>query len=305
MLDYTVIVTKNNSDYINWQTDILYESFLKFHKNDINFKFLALVSKDYEYKIEPKYQYLYFKHTEAINNDNYIVYNRILNLSEYLKSVKPSKHKFIILLDPDFIFIKKFDIKINKNVLGQNYSYLDNKKAVQYFIENFNQGGIQTKDFYQPVGCPIVISEYLLSKIVDRWLELTIQFRSDLRENSPFYRNWVCEMYALAFVLAENKIKIENFDITGCVPYVTNCSQYYFYHYCYHIPSKKNSKKIIFDKKSYNFRELKFLPTNTEELNECSLEFFEQMNNYIKILKNEKEIRSLGIIKPQILPTTL
>jgi hypothetical protein len=302
--NFTFIVTKNNSDYVNWQTDILYESFLRYHKNDKNFKFLALVSKDHEYKYEPKYEYIYFDHIYEIHGDNYIVYNRIATLLNYLKGITPNKNNFIILLDPDFIFAKKFNFTISEEIAGQNYSYLSNDEVIDFFIQNYNQDE-NIKKFYKSIGCPIIVNEEFLSKIVNRWLELTIQFRNCNIKKSPFFRNWVCEMYGLAFAAAEQKTDIKSINMAGCLPFSSNSRKYHFYHYCYDIPSKNDPNKLIFSKRKFNHRLLKQIEYDKNDVNNSCLDFIEKMNHYIEILNIEKEHREFllknKIIQPKII----
>lgn len=295
----TFIVTKNNSNYVNWQTDILYSSFLEYHSEIEEFKFLALVAKDHG-PIIAKYPYKSCKFTSLIKNDDYIVYNRILNLQEYLNKITPSRDKYIVLLDPDMVFTKPFDFfehhTIDSNVaIGQGYNYMNGSKEIIFFQEHFSNSQ-NIIDYYKPIGCPLIISEYLLSKIVDRWLQLTIELRTRNIKNSPFYKNWICEMYGLAFALAESQIEVQNMQICGMVPYVNkwNKGNLYFYHYCYDV-FLPTSKKILFSKKRYKpWDKLKI--TSHPDNNPYTVDFIQKMNFYITRLEKSEKILTLDII---------
>jgi hypothetical protein len=300
MHKYTVIVTKNNSDYVNWQTDILYESFLEYHKDDSNFQFLALVSKDKEYKTIPRYPFIYCKHYDLLNNDDYIVYNRILNLQTYLNNIEPSENRYIILLDPDFIFLKKFDLDIKKTT-GQFCSYLINHEVIDFYNKNYKE---ITNEFYYPISCPYIINEVILFKIIDEWLELTIQFRSKNKEKSPLYKNWICEMYAFAFALLDQKIEVDVKNFCESPPfgnYIPD-NELYFYHYCYEI--KNNKDDIIFDKKNYKFGNVFEIENLKDQLENDQYKLLLNLNKYTKnILNLDKDIKSdepPKILKPII-----
>lgn len=298
MHKYTVIVTKNNSDYVNWQTDILYESFLEYHQDDPNFKFLALVSQDRDYPKIPKYPFKYYKHYHNLNNDDYIVYNRILNLQSYINSIEPNEDRYIILLDPDFIFLRKFDLDI-KQTTGQFCSYLINHEVINYFDKNYNKS---LKEFYYPIACPYIINEVLFAKIVKRWLQLTISFRSHNKNCSPLYRNWICEMYAFAFTLLENKIKTDVKNLSESPPFGNYIpkNDLYFYHYCYEI--KDNENNIIFHKKNYKFGDLIALDNIKDKVGEDSYNLLIQINKYVKNLSvnMNNNIALNNILKPEI-----
>jgi hypothetical protein len=298
MHKYTVIVTKNNSDYVNWQTDILYKSFLEYHGEDPNFKFLALVSKDQEYKNIPKYPFIYYKHYHNINNDDYIVYNRIISLKTYLENTDLSEDRYIILLDPDFMFLRKFDLEI-KQTTAQFCSYLINHEVINYFNKNYNQ---IDKEFYYPIACPYIINEVLLSKIIDRWLELTIHFRSNNQDNSPLYKNWICEMYAFSFALLENKIKVDVKNLSESPPFGNYISEnaLYFYHYCYEIKNTQND--IIFHKKNYKYGDIIDIENIKHGIGNDSEKLLTQLNKYVKILLDEepKDVEFSPILFPVI-----
>ncbi|MEY4342823.1 MAG: hypothetical protein RL736_619 [Pseudomonadota bacterium] len=302
MHKYTVIVTKNNSDYINWQTNVLYESFLEYHKNDKNFKFIALVSKDQKYLESPNYPYIYFNHINVLNNDNYIVYNRILSLREYLRSIELSENRYIILLDPDFIFLKKFDLDISTTT-AQFCSYLINHEVLNFFQKTYES---DVKDFYCPVACPYIINEVLLSKIIDRWLELAVDFRTNNIKDSPLYQNWICEMYAFSFALAENKIQVDIKNFCESPPggdYISN-ENLIFYHYCYDIRHNKTNQ-LVFGKRSYKFGH--YIDLNGLEYNigKDSYNFISNFNYFTKKLGAKEQVEekfNKAFLTPQIIP---
>ena len=315
MNKFTFIVTKNNSYYVNWQTDILYSSFLEHYKDNKDFKFLALVAKDngvvlnkkiFGKPVDPIYPHIYLEYTKSIKGDSYIVYNRILNLKQYLKTIVPSKDKFIILLDPDMVIIKPFDLHDKHSftdnfVVAQVYGYLTGPKILPFFEKNFAKAE-NISDFYTPIGCPLIISEYLLSQIVDRWLELTIDLRTTNIEGSPFYNNWVCEMYGLSFALAEYQIKANGWQISAMPPHAIQRDEgYYFYHYCYDIDIKKCQN--VFSKRSYLPWRLIDTKDISENDNQITINFLNLMNMYIKRKKKIEAIEkeAAQILTPEII----
>jgi hypothetical protein len=301
-----IIVTKNNSFYVNWQTEILYKSFLHYHKNDENFEFLAFVAKDQE-SGPIGYPYINLKYHNTINRDPYIVYNRMLSLKEYYETVTPSPDNVVVLLDPDMILSKPFDLFNNhefdiNTVIAQPYHYLNETDTIVFFQKHFSQHP-DVKSFYAPIGCPLVINEVLLASIIDRWLDLTVRLRTTKIENSPFYKNWVCEMYALSFTLAEREINIKPTHLAGMIPYVGSDFQdiFYFYHYCYDIYI--SGRTPVFSKRSYTpWKQIKMDHTLSMMTNNFTKDFINKMNSYIKILGNSEQTKDM---KKEVLITSI
>lgn len=308
MDECTFIVTKNNSIYVNWQTELLYTSFLEYHQFTKEYKFLALVTKDFE-EFNFKYPHLFFNHTKSINNDNYIVYNRIISLKEYLNLIDPSENRYIVLLDPDMIFNKFFDLLElypldNNSVMGTPYYYLEKRQnalGIHIFQTRFSEHP-DIEKFYQPIGCPLIINELLLSKIVDRWLKITIDLRTTYINKSPFFKNWLCEMYGLIFALAEQEINVCPLEFGEIPPYPTTSTKnlQYFYHYCQDVYDSLAEQNLIFSKRRY--RPWKYLnPQNLIIKNPFARDFINKMNYFIYLQKKQlKDKKVCNFIKVPI-----
>lgn len=255
----TILVNKNNSDYVNWQTDLLYHSFLNYHKNDKNLDFMAVVIDDHK-PINCNYPFYKcdIQSQANINGDHYVIYDRAFSIKNFLQKTKSNSNeeRLFLFLEADFVFLKPFQIdNKNNNTLGQKYSYMSLKsdefcrKVISYYKNKINPS-FEIEKYYKPTGWPFLIKESILSSVVDRWIELTIKFRTEDPENNPLYKNWICDMYGFNIALAEKMTPVELIDIMEMPPYGEEKDSTIFYHYCYKIEDSL-SGEIIFDKRSY------------------------------------------------------
>jgi hypothetical protein len=250
MNEIVFLVAKDNSAYVDWQTNILYESFLNVYKNEKRIKFIAAVMNEKNFK-RPRYPFfLCSKKIKKIlvEGDYYSPFNRITLIWDFLKNSQ-NKNRKIIILDQDFLLINKF--LINSPVAGQNYGYLDinldhtAKKTFYFYKKYINENIIE--NYLRPIGSPIFLDENILRNIIDRWFQLTYFFRYHKHKDNPLYKEWICEMYGLVYALGELGIKSELFDATSFVIFGSKNPS--FYHFCYGLYDELNN--IIFDKKKY------------------------------------------------------
>lgn len=249
----TVLFNKNNSDYINWQSELLYYSFLIHHKNDKNIEFMSIVMSEDKPVVCDYPYYLCNINSNAgiVEGDDYIIYDRAFSIKNFLENTKSETERTFLLVEADFLFLKPFNI-ISNNTLGQKYGYMDVssqlcRKVIDYYKNKINSS-LDIEEYYRPVGWPFLIKERLLSSIVDRWIELNIKFRSTDPKNNPLYKNWICDMFGFNISLAEKKIVPDVIDIMEMPPYDGDKSAI-FCHYCFGI---EHCKEVIFDKRSYN-----------------------------------------------------
>lgn len=277
------IVAKDNSSYVDWQTDILYESFLKVYKGENNINFLAIVMNDKHFK-KPRYPFFLCSKTIAkifVGDDYYSPFNRITLIWDFLKNNKNENRK-IIILDQDFLLVNKFSS--DSSVAGQNYGYLNidsdktAKETFAFYKKYINK--YAEKDYFQPIGAPIFLNENILRNIINRWFQLTYFFRYYNHQDNPLHKEWICEMYGLVYALGELKIKPELFEATSFVAFGTKDPS--FYHFCYRLHDKNNH--TIFDKKKYKpWKRINY------EKNLIDLETFKFVN-YFNILSSSIKI---------------
>lgn len=246
------IVGKNNSEYMDWQTEVLYQSFLNIYKNKKNIKFLALVMQDKNFKI-PRYPfYLASPKIKKIilAGEDYAPFNKIILIRDFLKATENTNRKFIIL-DQDFLIREYFLPK--RFSCGQHYWYLDleqdaRAQAVFSFYQKHINENVQASD-YAPIGAPVFLEENILRSIIDRWFQLTYFFRNFKDKKNLLYKDWICEMYGLVYALLESKLNIKAINTTNFLQHggAENPS---LFHFCYEIVNN-SSGSIIFDKKNY------------------------------------------------------
>jgi hypothetical protein len=251
----TVIVNKNNSDYVNWQTDLMYDSFLKCHGDDHNFEFMAVVIDDNKPVVcnYPNYICSIQSKATIVPGDDYIIFDRAYSIKNFLEGTKEESERLFLFVEADFLFARPFEVP-NKKVVAQKYWYMDEsydfcRKCLKYYAEKINPSFIDFRQYYRPIGWPILIWEGTLRSIVNRWIELNIKFRSEDPESNPLYKNWICDMFGFNIALAENKIIPEVMEIMSMPPFGSNKNAV-FYHYCYDIKNPKTGQ-VLFDKRSY------------------------------------------------------
>jgi len=288
MNKFTVLVTETTSNYIDWQMELMYDSFLKTYGNDKNIDFLSLIISDRE-NLNKNYPYFLCKnksYAKLKDDDHYIIYDRAFSVKEYLESKTPEPDKFYLFVEADFVFKSKFILEKETDISGQQYSYMDpklsefSKKTINYYMKYVNLNFIDFLNYYRPIGWPFFVRENVLRKIIDRWIELTILFRSTDRDNNPLYKDWICDMFGFNIALAEKKIIPEMIDVMDMPPFDDPNREGTFYHYCYGIKNKKTNQ-MIFDKRSYkpwNF--IPILDSEEKNLTKGSLDLINRINNF-------------------------
>lgn len=274
-MKFTVLVTQDNTDYMNWQMNILYKSFLDVYED--NQDFISVVTNPTK-NIDFKYPYFLCQNTyeNFIENDHYIVYNRSYSIREYLKSLKDEEDILFLLIEPDFIFLKKY---FTENLSAQFYNYMlfttgsEAEKVIDFYLKLY-PSSIDVKKYYKPIGWPIFIKKNILNQIIDRWIELTIIFRSN--PESPLYKSWICDMYGFNIALAEKNYCIDVFDKMDMPPFENYNREPSFYHYCYKIEDNI-TKNTLFDKKSYIPWEIIDIKNVNEHIN-----FINKFNYYVQ-----------------------
>lgn len=278
----TVIVNKNNSDYINWQVELMYDSFLMHHGTDKNFEFMAIVIDDNNPAVcnYPHYICDMQSKAESVQGDHYIIFDRAYSIKNFLETTKGDEDRLFLFVEADFLFARPFPIQAG-NVTAQRYWYMDSsndfcKKCLDYYKKNINPLFVDFDKYYRPIGWPILIREGILNSIVDRWIELNIKFRSENQEFNPLYKNWICDMFGFNIALSEKMIIPDVVEMMNMPPYGHNKNAV-FYHYCYDI-SDPRTGKVLFDKRNYK-------PWNkidiSENISEESVKFINLINHHI------------------------
>jgi len=287
MNKFTVLVTETTNKYIDWQMEMMYDSFLKFYKNEPSVDFLSVIITDQE-KLNKNYPYFLCKNKSYRNfkkDDDYVIYDRAFSIKEYLETKEVELDRLYLFVEADFIFIDKFDSN-TQSIMGQKYNYMNadhnefTKKVVKFYMEDVNPSFTDFLSYYKPVGWPFLVKENILRKIINRWIELTVLFRTTDVKNNPLYMNWICDMYGFNIALAENKIIPEIIDVLDMPPFDISERNALFYHYCYGIKDEK-TKKMIFDKRSYKPWEFIEIPAIEDgNLTKGSIDLFNRINNY-------------------------
>lgn len=252
--DCITLVSSEDIDYMNWQIELSYRSWLDVNQSGDFINILADEKYD-KYTFEESNQIKTFRHPSKriINKDLYPPYNKPFGLKYFLDNIESYPERKIIWIDPDCLFVNNFNEEVSrKENFGQDIDYMRlelNSFSVR--CKEYYKSKIRKKrnieEFYQPIGIPIIIKESDFRKIVDRWIELVLILRTN-QDNNPLFRNWVAEMWALNFSLAEYEIKFNTYDIVSHPPWNCKNPNYKLIHYCYDI---KNGEDVIFDKKTY------------------------------------------------------
>jgi hypothetical protein len=96
--------------------------------------------------------------------------------------------------------------------------------------------------------------------------------------DNPLLKDWVAEMWALNFSLAEYEIKFNRYDQVAHPPWDCTNPNYKLIHYCYSI---KEGDNTIFDKKQYKaWNNINMMYENS--MSKSSLYLCNYINSYIK-----------------------
>ena len=291
MNELLFIVARDESLYTSWQVEILYESFLETYKGKEKINFLDIIMNEGEIKSKKNPTFICPKKYKKIitrDNDYYSPLNRIHLTEAFLKSTE-DKERTIVLIDQDFLI--KAPLMARTTVAGgQYYWYMDPnrdelpKKVFEFYKKYINKEGVE--NYYLPIGAPLVFQETILRKIINRWFKLTYFFRYFNKQDNPLYKNWICEMYGIAFALAEYKIhgSIIN-EMSFCLG--DNQINPSFYHFCYSI-NDSITNNVIFDKRKYKPWELIQLK-NKHVIGEEARQFIHYFNSLVNKLKLQNE----------------
>lgn len=279
-VDIILLVSQDNSPYIDWQTKLFYRSF-KQHYPIPNYSFVSLINQD---NTIPSFEYNTFRtsfptQADHIEGSRYVLYDRAFNIREYVQSLPPA-NRYFLLCDTDFLFYKFFNFnKLSLSVYGQATNYVDplcNKAAhvaLDYYKRIINPLG--KLEYYKALGWPYYIHEHTLRAILDRWVELMVMFRCN--PDSPCKDDWICDMYSMNIALMELEMYISDFDIVSCPPW--GWDQPALFHYCYHVNDKDNKK--VFDKREYKYNPLPSVLSLENVTNPCGLNFLKTFNTFL------------------------
>jgi hypothetical protein len=278
------LVSSENINYMNWQVKLLYRSWLDVGQSGDFVNILADEKYD-RYSFEDEIEIKTFRHPSKriINKDLYPPYNKPFGLKYFLDNIEPCDDRMILWIDSDCLFVNNFNEEIiKKENFAQyiDYMRLDlngfSNKCKKYY--KFKIG--VKRDFeehYQPVGIPIIIRELDFRKVVNRWIELVQILRTNNNDN-PLLKDWVAEMWALNFSLAEYEIKFNRYDQVAHPPWDCGNPNYKLIHYCYSI---KEGDNTIFDKKQYKaWNNINMAYENS--MSKSSLYLCNYINSYIK-----------------------
>jgi hypothetical protein len=269
---------------MNWQIKLLYRSWLDVGQSGDFINILADEKYD-RYSFEDGIEIKTFRHPSRriINRDLYPPYNKPFGLKYFLDNIEPCDNRMILWIDADCLFVNNFNEEIiKKENFAQyiDYMRLDlnafSNKCKKYY--KFKIGVKRNlEEHYQPVGIPIIIRELDFRKVVNRWIELVQVLRINNNDN-PLLKDWVAEMWALNFSLAEYEIKFNRYDQVAHPPWDCTNPNYKLIHYCYSI---KEGDNTIFDKKQYKaWNNINMMYENS--MSKSSLYLCNYINSYIK-----------------------
>jgi hypothetical protein len=277
------LVSSENINYMDWQIKLLHRSWLDVAQSGDFVNLLGDEKCDkYSFEELDKIKTFRYPSKRIINKDLYPPYNKPFGLKYFLDNIEPCEERMILWIDPDCIFVKNFNEQINtKENFGQHIDYMDldlnsfSLKCKEYYKIKINKK-INFEDFYEPIGIPLIIKESDFRKVINRWIELVQIFRTN--DDSPLFKNWVAEMWALNFSLAEHEIKFNKYDLVAHPPWNCNNLNYKLIHYCYSI---KENDIVIFDKKQYRPWN-KINMTYRNNMSESSLSLSNFINKYVE-----------------------
>lgn len=172
--------------------------------------------------------------------DVFACYNKPLALQDWLENT-PSQDETILLIDPDFIFLKPISLTVLPgDPIAERIAYMDTASHSDVIRRNCDY-----PDKVQSLGVPILIHRYDLERLVPSWVEKTEAIRNNPADREQ--AGWLAEMWG--YVIAAADLGIEHryqhlaafqMDRRVNVPFI---------HYCYE--SRSESTSWQWDKRAF------------------------------------------------------
>jgi len=212
MIDH-VFYSTSNSDYQNWQRDLLEYSFKKVNQPG---KLWCYCSSN-EHKVIPKTTHIskietvvecpdYSKSVDP--NISYCIANKFCSIKLWLEQ-NPDLSGTVLLIDPDMIFTKKIDVTVEEGtVVGQLWTDpgIEKHPVFQTYLPEEYKHELLAKNIFMYPFC-ITIKD--LKKIIDDYIHYcTIIYKEEKR--------WESEMYGLVIAAFLANLTIVGKDLGCC-----------------------------------------------------------------------------------------
>ena len=261
------IVTSDGSEYMNWQTKILYESYKKVSDdNALMSMFTRILHSRYDddlmqyvstVRIEPDIDYPYFRVAERANVFRKWVMNSALNTCSH-----------ILLVEPDYIFFKQPDPALylpnHGNAVGFYYPFInpttpENEPIIKKYFDR--------PELVPSTGpSPILMTYNDFTYLAPVWDKLNLEFEQDEELKNKF--GITRDMYSFSVAAAKLGLNV----VTEHTPYNPLTVQLpadkflgrsFIFHYSWGIDIIKDGFIIFsFDKRSYQLKQLSKVEKN-------------------------------------------
>jgi hypothetical protein len=238
-----VLFNCENSLYQHWQSELLIYTASKISQPGRIVRLLSTRDKprslmgDCETFVVPPHS----PHPKT--RDDYSPYNKPNSIKKWLDK-QSGEDCVLLIIDPDCVFLRPVTQSIKKgNPVSQDVGYMrTNVPNAQAIITRFCKRGFKLID---AVGIPTLIWKSDLELMIDRWLEITENIRSDKEMKAK--AGWVAEMWGYTIAAAEAGLshKIENL----CHVPTEDKSTAPLIHYCF--SSENKAKGYKWDKRTY------------------------------------------------------
>jgi len=202
-----IIFNSENNEYMMWQSELLLYSFQKIEHHG---KLTNLLTK--LTKLKPDYNGNILEISPHPLRNEYCPYNKPFSIIQWLKT--PIKESQILIIDPDFVFVRPFQYKVKEGFpIAQGWDYIMPQSPQGILV--LERHVKKNKHLAQNVGIPCLMHINDLRKIADRWLQATIDIKNDEIVNKEV--GWVAEMWGFMVAAAEAglKFQVKNLQVFG------------------------------------------------------------------------------------------
>lgn len=228
---YSVVCT-DTSSYAHWQCELLEYSWKQVAQPGELIRLVSCREND----PFPSHRYCKtiptnYTNEHPVTGDRYVPYNRLYSFREWLAN-KPTSGT-VLILDPDCVFRDSLPLTVSPGrPIGQRWRGFAMSERWRDPLMRYSSANPEQ---VQAITWPCLIHTDDLGAIIDRWIDLTAKFRTDLAA-------WESDMMAFVAACAEIGLRFEERHLVAVMNWPEEGETAPIIHYCQPVDAKDGSK---------------------------------------------------------------
>lgn len=211
------ILTSNGSPYMNWQSRIMYYTYLQVAKqpgSDLK-HFTRVLHRQTDDTMMLEIPTVRVRPLDPSCDTwcDYPVASRPYAILQWLESGDP-KGDWVLMIETDYVFVKPLSIPVSGNAIGFPFGYISpTYHDVARIMRKYYDGPLE--DIPGTGNAPVLAPMEDIRRVIPIWVDLTAKIEVD--EDSKKVLGWVREMYSFSIATAKAKMPIDLPEMPGAI----------------------------------------------------------------------------------------